>query len=215
MIEAVTKYFSLLFELNKEVNLVSRKLSKEAYSRKVFPEIELLCSLIEAESFVNTVLDIGSGGGVPVIPLAVRFPRISFKAVDSNGKKADALTFFSESLQLVNLEVLRLRAEELPRELLCDVGVAKAVAEIRTLLEYFSPFIREGGLLLFPKGKAYRTEVAAAKRAALITGFTFVKADMIGRKEEDLGYIVSYRKTHKAQVSLPRAVGEAKKDPFK
>lgn len=109
-VQLLCKYMELLYEKNKVLNLISRQDIEHLEERHI------LHSLSIARHFDlrgATVMDVGSGGGLPGIPLAIYFPTARFTLVDARKKKAEAMQTFVETLGLTNVEVLHKRVEEI------------------------------------------------------------------------------------------------------
>lgn len=129
---------------NAKINVISRKdidslyirhilhsLAIAAYLKEVRPEV-----MEEWKSAVNVnVLDLGTGGGFPGIPLAVLFPNVNFTLCDSVGKKTIVAQAVAEALELENVTVVNARAESLPQTF--DYVVSRAV----TALDNFWPWV--------------------------------------------------------------------------
>jgi len=210
----IREYLSLLKQENVIQNLVGRAGVRTIWDDHVCDSLALSLLLPE----VCRVVDIGSGGGLPAIPLAILNPKSSFSLVDSVKKKTRFLERVAESLSLENVAIFNGRVEHLSRKAsglgaLFDVGVAKAVAEARVLLEYFSPLLKVGGNLFLLKGRDYLREVEQAQVAAGKTGFflSTIFNYPLGEKER---YVLHYSKVSVAAVQLPRPVGRAKKNPL-
>jgi len=127
-VDKLAAYEALMFEANERVNLVSRA------SIASFRERHLIHSLaIGIRSFPegSTVVDWGSGGGLPGIPLAVQFPAVQFVLVDSIRKKTDHVAAIIRELDLKNVRVDRTRAEVWPGR--CDFAVSRATAPLSRL----------------------------------------------------------------------------------
>ena len=101
------------------------------------------------------ILDIGSGGGFPGIPLKIIFPHVEVTLLDSVGKKVRAMNFFVENLGLEGIEAIQERAENLAKSPdhagKYDLVVSRATAYITDILVWAKPFLREGGKILLYK----------------------------------------------------------------
>ena len=145
-------YQDLLLEKNKTINLVSRKTVsiEEHILNSVFflkkYELQSGCSL----------LDLGTGGGFPGIPLKILFPDIFMTLLDSIKKKTAALNEIAVKMNLINTEILCGRAEELSKSVFYrnkfDVVISKAVAPLKSLYEWGKYFLNPEGVILCIKG---------------------------------------------------------------
>lgn len=117
----------------------------------------------------HTILDLGTGGGFPSVPLAIALPRSRVYAVDAKGKAVDFVSRMKSANGIDNLEPVLARAEELGRDPAfrekMDLVVTRAVASVRILLELCLPLVRVGGFLLLYKGPALKEELEEAAKA--------------------------------------------------
>src|SRR5947209_16672968 len=118
------------------------------------------------------VVDVGSGGGLPGLPLKITRPELEMSLVEADNKKAAFLVRACAELGLKGVDVINLRAEEAGRDpryrQAFDAAVARAVAPMRVLAELCLPLVRVGGRLLAQKTEA--EDVAAAARAIAVVG---------------------------------------------
>ncbi len=151
---AVERYVELLLVANERLNL-TRVVEPEAIARAHLLDALAALPLLDAWT-PDRIVDLGSGGGVPAIPLALARPGISWTLVDSVGKKADALREIVATLGLRNVTVLAGRAEALGRDPRhrerYAVATARACAALPVLAELSIPLVRVGGHLLAWKG---------------------------------------------------------------
>ena len=106
-------YLELLIKWNKAYNLTAVRDPDEMVSRHLLDSLSVVSCV--AQGGANW-LDVGSGGGMPGIPLAIMFPQLRFTVLDSNGKKTRFLTQVKIELQLNNLEVVHSRVEDFTPE---------------------------------------------------------------------------------------------------
>ncbi|AFM35563.1 MULTISPECIES: 16S rRNA (guanine(527)-N(7))-methyltransferase RsmG [Stutzerimonas stutzeri group] len=102
-------YLALLIKWNKAYNLTAVRDPDEMVSRHLLDSLSVVSFVAESG---QTWLDVGSGGGMPGVPLAIMFPDRSFTLLDSNGKKTRFLTQVKLELKLANLEVVHSRVEQ-------------------------------------------------------------------------------------------------------
>jgi 16S rRNA (guanine527-N7)-methyltransferase len=168
--DAAEAYVRLLLEANARLNL-TRVVEPEAVARLHLLDALAACPLVPP--VVEEALDLGSGGGVPGMVLAIARPGVRWTLVDSVRKKADALRSFVEALGLANVEVLADRAELLgrgPYRESFDLVTARACAALPVLAEYALPLLRVGGTLIAWKGPISADELGAGAAASKLLG---------------------------------------------
>jgi len=144
----VQQYARLLLEWNRSINLTGARTLKEVEAL-----IDDADGLVEASwSGITTVIDIGSGGGLPAIPLAAAMPDVRFTLLEANTRKTAFLEHVAGTLGLANVTVAPGRAEELGHEAALreqfDRAISRAAARPEVLLELALPFVRTGGDLV-------------------------------------------------------------------
>ncbi len=159
-------YLARLLAMNEQMNLTAITSPDEAWTRHALDALSIVPEL----SFLRAggrLIDVGSGGGVPGIPLAIARPDIEVTLVEATQKKAAFLVAVAAALGLSNVKVLAERAEELvasPRAGTYDAVTARAVGKMQALLPWTGPFARRGGKLLFIKGQRADEEMREAKK---------------------------------------------------
>jgi 16S rRNA (guanine527-N7)-methyltransferase len=165
----------------------------------------------------RTLVDIGSGGGFPGLVIACVEPDLRVTLVEPLRKRARLLEEFAAGLGLLNVSVLAERAEDAGRGPLHeDAGVvtARAVAELRELLEYAAPFAEVGGLLALPKGSRVREELDASANAQTELACQFVA--QVAMRPEISGNlsVVLLRKSGQLDGRYPRRAGVPGRRPL-
>ncbi len=130
--------FSQLFDLyadwNNQINLVSRKDFEHFYERHVLHSLSIAKLNLLKDS--NIILDLGTGGGFPGIPLAIFYPEKQFILCDSIQKKVKAVEAISKALGLTNVECIAGRAEQVTKHY--DTTVIRAVAKMEKLISFIN-----------------------------------------------------------------------------
>lgn len=152
--DSAQRFVSLLLSANRRVNL-TRITAPEQIARDHL--LDALAALPLLDRWApDQVVDLGSGGGIPAIPLALARPDVRWTLVDSVGKKAAVLRDFAEALGMRNVAVLAERAETLGRDprhrARYAIATARACAPLPVLAELALPLMRIGGSLLAWKG---------------------------------------------------------------
>jgi 16S rRNA (guanine527-N7)-methyltransferase len=160
-------YLARLLAMNERMNLTAIEDPASAWERHALDAWTLL-PLLDDVAAGGRLVDVGSGGGVPGIPLAIARPDLRVTLVEATQKKAAFLEAVAQALGLSNVSVHAGRAEELCKGELAgafDVVTARAVARLAKLVPLTAPFARPGGLLLLVKGQRAGEELAEAARA--------------------------------------------------
>ncbi len=131
----------LYAEWNAKINVISRKDIDSLYERHVLHSLAIaaVCSFSDGAQ----VVDIGTGGGFPGIPLAIFFPEVEFVLSDSIGKKIKVVQGVAEAIGLKNVTAIHSRVEEL-KDRRFDFAVSRAVAPLGTLWGWSKPLLRVG-----------------------------------------------------------------------
>ncbi len=141
---------------NSQINVISRKDIDNFYQRHVLHSLAI--AKLSKISNGQSVLDLGCGGGFPVVPLAVMLPEVNFLAVDSIGKKIRVVRAVVEELELKNVAVENCRVEAINQRF--DWVVSRAVAPLKELMEWTYGKWTKGMLLL--KGGDLHSEILEA-----------------------------------------------------
>ena len=216
--EKEIKYLRYLLLMNETMNLTSVRNEDDAV---VLHLADSLTILHEFDTYrIKSFLDIGSGGGLPAIPVLIGRDCIRGILTESIQKKANALKQFCDYLSIQDRVVIEdKRIEEIGMKdtyrnsLQCVT--ARAVAKANVLIEYAAPLLKMDGVLILMKGTPEDSEFEDAQRAASICG---LKEDSIRRFELPESYgkrtILVYRKIDKPKIKLPRRIGLAKSNPL-
>lgn len=205
------KYLELLFLANAQFNLTSVGSVEEAWSRHVLDSLSL-CPALADLAPGQLVLDVGSGGGLPGIPVAIMRPDLVVTLLEATGKKAAFLRETAEALQLSNVQVVNERAEDYGQGAMREryqAVTARALSRLPTLLELTLPALEVGGRLLAIKGQQADDEVLEAKRALMVLG-----GKVVSSTRTDTGTVVRVDKVAATPARYPRRAGEPKRAPI-
>jgi 16S rRNA (guanine527-N7)-methyltransferase len=210
--ERLAAFLDLLLDANTRFNLTAITDRDEAWRRHIFDSLTLLPYIGQAEA--KRVLDVGSGGGLPGVPLAIVLPHVKFTLIEATGKKATFLRETAERLGLSNISVVNERAEtaahdrEHHREVY-DMVITRAVGKLPVLLELTVPFAKVGGHVLAIKGENAAEEIAEAKRA-----LHALHGAVVDTHRTPTGTIVVIEKQRTTPRIYPRRPGEPKRAPL-
>jgi 16S rRNA (guanine527-N7)-methyltransferase len=135
----------LYHEWNAKINMISRKDIAGLYEKHVLHSLAI-AAVFEFEKG-NKIIDIGTGGGFPGIPLAIFFPQVNFHLADSIGKKLKAVDAIVKELALENVTTEHTRVEEI-RNRKFDYAVSRAVAPLKELWKWSKPLVKQGLICL-------------------------------------------------------------------
>jgi len=156
-IEHLIKYSELLVGWNSKINLISRRDEENIVDRHIVLSLALLFR--HAFTPDSSILDIGTGGGLPGIPLAIVCPRSRFTLLDSIQKKMKAVNNIVDELQLKNVTLLTGRAEDLAKDAkhreAFDYIVSRAVSTVTELMKWGKPLLRRAGSEPAPQRTGY------------------------------------------------------------
>lgn len=141
-------YKDMLIEYNKIFNLTAIKTSEGIYLKHFYDSLTLVKALDLTKRL--RLMDIGTGAGFPGLVLKIIYPNLNITLIDSNNKKVSFLKEVVSKLDLTNIEILHIRAEDLPdsyRESF-DVVTSRAVASTRILAELSIPYLKVGGYFI-------------------------------------------------------------------
>ena len=204
------QYLDLLLEVNQTMNLTRIVDRAHAEVAHIGDALTLLPYLPVGP---HRLVDIGSGGGVPGIPLAIARPDVSVMLVESTQKKAAFLNRAATELKLDNLSVSAWRAEEVgnsnSRESF-DVVTARAVGELAFLVEWCIPLLKVGGKMLAMKGAKLAEELPRAGKALSMTGAGKPIIHPVELPDTQHHVIVEIIKNSTTHHRLPRTASDAK-----
>lgn len=159
------KFSEVFLEKNKVINLISKNDEKVFFEKHIFDSlsIEKFFEKYNVKYAGMNMLDIGTGGGFPSVPIAICYPEINVVGLDSIAKKIRAIEDFKNDLKLDNLTLINDRAENLKTKY--DIVVSRAVSRLDKVVEYAMPLLKDGGYFVCYKSKQVFDEIREAKEA--------------------------------------------------
>jgi 16S rRNA (guanine527-N7)-methyltransferase len=130
---------TLYAEWNEKINVISRKDIDQLYLRHVLHSLSI--AAVFGFPAQSRIIDLGTGGGFPGVPLAIFFPEVEFLLVDSINKKLTVINEVAKALDLKNIQTRHTRVEDI-KDVKCDWVVSRAVAPLQDLVRWSRPLIR-------------------------------------------------------------------------
>lgn len=155
------EYMKIFLEENSKVNLISKNDEKYLWEKHVFDSLAIKNFFEKFDtSKIKTILDIGTGGGFPSIPIAITYPHLKVTALDSIAKKIRAVQTIKDKLNIENLEPICTRVENLDAKF--DMITSRAVSSLKNICEYALPKLKKGGYFVAYKSRKTPQEIEEA-----------------------------------------------------
>lgn len=152
------EYMKIFLEENSKVNLISKNDEKYLWEKHVFDSLAIENFFEKFDtSKIKTILDIGTGGGFPSIPIAITYPHLKVTALDSIAKKIRAVQTIKDKLNIENLEPICTRVENLDAKF--DMITSRAVSSLKNICEYALPKLKKGGYFVAYKSRKTPQEI--------------------------------------------------------
>lgn len=204
---------NLLLEYNNKFNLTAITDENDIY-------IKHFLDCVAGDMFFEkgaSVVEIGSGGGFPSIPLKLIRDDLKFTLVESTGKKCGYLQTVVDNFKFSGVQVVNERAEVLGRDKKYrekfDACTARAVARLNTLAEYCLPFVRVGGRFIAYKGDC-PDEIKEAEKALNVLGGEIEKTEKYELTNGEKRTLVVVKKVKRTPEKYPRGQGRERKSPI-
>jgi 16S rRNA (guanine527-N7)-methyltransferase len=218
-------YCEILCQANAQFNLTALRTPEDITLGLILDSLTMISvieSIEERAHFTQeiAVVDLGSGAGIPGIPLKIMRPRWKIALIEATRKKAAFIEGAARELVLEEVTVLARRAEEVGRMSewrdRAELCLARAVAPLAALVELSAPLVRQGGWMIFPKGKGAYEELVGAEAALRALR---AELDQVVPIPAELGLgeqrvVVCLRKTGPTPSSYPRRSGLARSSPI-
>lgn len=209
-------YARSLKEWNDKINLTAIT-DDEGIAVKHFLDCLLVCKYADFKSG-DKIIDVGTGAGFPGLVIAAANPDVQVTLLDSTGKKLKAVEDMAQSMGVTNAQVVHMRAEEAGQKPdfreKYDYATARAVAELRVLLEYTLPFVKKGGTFLSLKGAAAIEEIDGAGNSLKVLGGKIQGVDEFSLPGGDKRAIIKVKKISQIPPKYPRVSAQIAKKPL-
>ena len=216
-IPLLEQFVDFFVEKNKTINLTKINSRNEFLIKHILDSL-LIDKYIEINPGAR-VADLGTGGGLPGIPLAILNPKTVFTLIDSVQKKIKCVEEFISQLELNNINCLSDRLEAIGQDKKYreqfDLVIARAIAPLPVLLELALPLVKKGGLFIAMKGPGYKEEINEAANALKQLRIGLPKVEKY-ELPEGIGthYLLMFRKNKPTPSIYPRRTGIPNKNPL-
>lgn len=214
-LEQFDKYYELLVETNKVMNLTAITEPDEVAVKHMIDSL----LAYEPEMAGKTLADVGTGAGFPGVPLKIYCPQLKVTLIDSLGKRLKFLQTVIDQLGLRGIRCEHLRAEDAGRNKQhrekYDLVTARAVARLSVLSEYCLPLAKKGGMFIALKGSRFAEEIAEGEAAVKLLGGKIISQEQVKLPGLDDGRaIVKITKVKNTPAQYPRKAGTPEKQPL-
>jgi 16S rRNA (guanine527-N7)-methyltransferase len=212
------KYKEMIQEWNEKVNLTAITEDTDIIQKHFIDCIKAFH--FEYLKEAKSLIDVGTGGGFPGIPLKILNADIEVVLLDSLNKRINFLNEVINELQLKNIRTIHGRAEDFAKDKeyreKFDIATSRAVANMTVLSEFCIPYVKVGGYFLALKGPAIEEELKEAKDAIGILGGKIQEIIEVEIENSDMKHnLVVIKKVKKTGMTYPRKAGMVTKKPLK
>lgn len=217
IMEKLMGYMHGIISWNEKVNLTNIT-EEDEFIEKHYIDSLLLWN---SESFkkADKIIDVGTGGGFPGVPLAILYPEKEFVLLDSLKKRLNIIDSLTDELGINNVTTFHGRAEDAAKQKdmreAFDLCVSRAVANLTSLSELCIPFVKVGGYFVAYKGPGAYDEAKEAENAINILGGKLESITVPEGQKESEHTLITILKTANTLEKYPRKAGDPLKKPLK
>lgn len=212
----IYKFYNMVIDKNKVMNLTAITEHDDFMKKHIADSLAVL--MFDSLHDKDRVLDLGTGGGFPGIPLKIFLPDKEFLLVDSVNKKLVFIQSVINELELKGISVIHGRAEDLAHDPIYrekfDVVVSRAVANLSSLTELSMGFIKTGGKFISYKGASGEDELNNANKTISVMGGVIEKTEKYELSDGDRRIMIFIRKEKICSKKYPRKAGIPVKNPL-
>ncbi len=205
-LQQLERYYELLIEYNKVMNLTGITDKEEVYLKHFYDSLTIT-KVIDLNNY-STLCDVGTGAGFPGLVIKIIYPHLKVTLLDSLNKRLNFLNIVIKELNLKDITTVHTRVEEYNKKF--DITVARAVAPLNILLEYCIPITKVNGYFIAMKGKNEEASNALSKLSSEIieTNLFLLPIENSNRT------IIKIKKIKETDKKYPRKYIEIKKNPL-
>lgn len=205
-LQQLERYYELLIEYNKVMNLTGITDKEEVYLKHFYDSLTIT-KVIDLNNY-ETLCDVGTGAGFPGLVIKILYPHLKVTLLDSLNKRLNFLNIVIKELNLKDITTIHTRVEEYNKKF--DITVARAVAPLNILLEYCIPITKVNGYFIAMKGKNEEASNALLKlNSEIIETKSFLLPI-----ENSNRTIIKIKKIKETDKKYPRKYSEIKKNPL-
>lgn len=199
-------YMDLIIEWNKKINL-TRIIEPEEIKEKHFEDSLTILKYLKNN---DKVIDVGTGAGLPGIPIKIKNDSLEVTLLDSLNKRVNFLNEVIKSLNLNKINAVHGRAEEFGQDKNYrenyDVAVARAVAPLHILAEYLIPFVKLDGIAICMKGPKAEEEIKNSEEIIAVLGGKIETIEKLFLKKNEQRNVIIIRKIKNTPEKYPRRI---------
>ena len=159
--QTFNKYKELFLAKNSILNLISKNDEKMLEEKHIFDSLSIKLFFDKYGTDFKTLLDVGTGGGFPALPIAIEYPTLQVTGIDSINKKINAISDIAKDLNLNNFSTICDRVENI-KDKKFDLITSRAVAKLDLIIKYALPLLNKKGYLIVYKSKLAEQEIQEA-----------------------------------------------------
>ena len=159
--QTFNKYKELFLAKNSVLNLISKNDEKMLEEKHIFDSLSIKLFFDKYGTDFKTLLDVGTGGGFPALPIAIEYPTLQVTGIDSINKKINAISDIAKDLNLNNFSTICDRVENITDKKF-DLITSRAVAKLDLIIKYALPLLNKKGYLIVYKSKLAEQEIQEA-----------------------------------------------------
>lgn len=205
-LQQLERYYELLIEYNKVMNLTGITDKEDVYLKHFYDSLTIT-KVIDLNKY-STLCDVGTGAGFPGLVIKILYPHLKITLLDSLNKRLNFLNIVIKELNLKDIETIHTRVEEYNKKF--DITVARAVAPLNILLEYCIPITKVNGYFIAMKGKNEEASNALLKLNSEIIEINSFLLPI----ENSNRTIIKIKKIKETDKKYPRKYSEIKKNPL-